>query len=260
MSKVFKRIKKVVGGIYSDIFKYIYFPPFDLKPIQDTEDAWYLKNRVLPHAFGKINGETYTNSKEALDNALNNGTKAFECDVCITSDGIPVMAHEISENSTFDEFMNSKIKGQFTPLSLEMIVNLMREKSDLYFFIDTKNGETKLVAKWLKENAFDIIDRFIVQIGYVKDFKEVNKIHKFKYYHFNFSIDRNVNQHLAFVVRNKIHTCSVPHHIIKNDRTLRYLKKYNVKPYAYTINSEEFKNELYKKGVWGIISDDLFCG
>ena len=259
MLKVFKRIKKVVGGIYSDIFKYIYFPPFDLKPIQDCENAWYLNNKVLPHAFGKINNETYTNSKEALDNALNNGVKAFECDVCMTCDNVPVMAHEISENLTFDEFINSKIRGQFTPLSLEMIVNLMRENQELFFFIDTKNGETKFVAKWLKENAIDVIDRFIVQIGYIKDYKEVCKIHKFKYFHWNFSIDRNVNQHLAFVVRNKIYTCSVPHHIIKNNKTLRYLKKYNVKPYAYTINSSNFRDELYNKGVWGIISDDLFC-
>ena len=259
MSKFLNRIKKIINGLYSDIFKYVYFPPLDLKPLQDCDDAWYLKYKVLPHAFGRINGETYTNCREALDNSLNNGAKTFECDVCMTSDKIPVMTHEISPEADFETFINTKINGTLTPLSLEMIVNKMRENKELFFFIDTKNGETKFVAKWLKKYASDVIDRFIVQVGYVKDYNEVCKIHKFKYFHWNFSIDRNVNHHLAFVVRNKIHTCSVPHHIIKNEKTLKYLKKYNVKPYAYTVNSPEFQNELYKRGVWGIISDDLFC-
>ncbi len=258
MSYIIKRIKKVVNGLWQDLNKIFVIIPHDLKPVKDVENAWYLNSRVIPHAMGEIENETYTNSKEAFDLNYSKGIKTFETDVVFTNDNIPVMAHEIPNNTSFETFMNTKIKDKYTPLSLQNIIEKMNADSDLYIFLDTKNGETLQICQWLKNNATDLLDRFIIQLGKIKDYKEVCKIHRFKYFHWNFSIDRNVNQHLAFIVKNNIHTCSIPYLTIKNKKMLKYLNKFNVKPYAYTVNTLELAKELENKGVWGFICDKLF--
>ena len=70
MVKLLKKIKKNIVGIYNDVFKYIYFEPRGLNVLVDDNNAWYLKNSIIPHAMGNIENKNYTNSKEALENIL----------------------------------------------------------------------------------------------------------------------------------------------------------------------------------------------
>ena len=253
----FKKIKKVIKGIYHDIFKYIYIPPFYLKPLEDDIKSRYYDAKVIPHALGNIENIDYTNSKEALEKSLSHKMNLLEADVCFTSDNVPVMAHEIAPETPSEEFLKTKIKGKFTPLSLDDIFNYMRNNPDLNIILDSKNEDTIKTAEYIKTNAKDIIDRFIIQTGYKRDCKKILKIYPFKI-HWNFSIDGNVNYRLAFLIRNKIHSASISPKMVKNHKTLCYLNKYNIKAYAYTINDEKIANELYKKGVWGIITDCLY--
>lgn len=252
---MFKRLRKIVSGLYRDIFKYIYFEPFGLKPLKNNSDDWFNKYKIIPHAMGGINEDTYTNSLEAFEQSVKNGFNTMEIDVCMTKDHIPVLCHNDVSELTFQDFMTSKIDNKYTPMSLEMLINAMKNNSELIAILDIKNKQEVEVTKYLKSNATDIIDRFVIQIPSVKAFKDITKIHRFKYFHYNFSVDGNVNYHLGFVVKNNIPTCSVAIKSIKNAKTLRYLNKYGVKVFSYTVNTQELYDNLKEKGCYGIITD-----
>lgn len=90
------------------------------------KEQWYDTDRIIVHALGEINGISYTNSKEALENSYQNGIRFFECDFSMTSDNWIVACHDwnswyywvySSENTKgyvpdLDEFMKMSIMGQ----------------------------------------------------------------------------------------------------------------------------------------------------
>ena len=83
--------------------------------------------------YGRFNESEYTNSKEALEQAIQNGYKVIEVDFSVTSDGRVVCTHDFSEFSEipdYDTFMLSKIKGQYTPISIEELVGCIAHHPD----------------------------------------------------------------------------------------------------------------------------------
>lgn len=110
------------------------------------------KNKYMAHALGGINGQAYTNSKEAIENSYKKGMKLFEVDVKLTSDEKLVCVHGWSkkdyeerlgitynkENSvmSYEQFINTKIKGKYTTMSFEDLVNYMKKYNNIYVMID----------------------------------------------------------------------------------------------------------------------------
>ena len=60
-----------------------------LKPISGE----YASTKLIAHAGGAIDGHVYTNSKEAVLNSINNGSKYIELDFSLTSDSELVCVH-----------------------------------------------------------------------------------------------------------------------------------------------------------------------
>ena len=133
---------------------------------------------------------------------------------------------------------------------------LYAKNKKLFVLLDIKK-DFQIITQYIKDNLIDVADRFIIQINSRKTYKIVNNIYQFKYYHFNFSIDGNLNYNLKFLIKNNIHTCSIVPKMIKNKSTLKYLKKYNIKPYAYTINSKDEYERLLNQGVHGIFTNEI---
>ena len=254
--KKFARLKKNLYNIYKDIYKYIYIEPSDLEPLIDSPDDWYMSNKFIPHALGAVDNYSYTNSREALENLQKNHIKVSEVDINLTKDNIPVLSHNPTQEIDFNTFMASKIENKFTPLSLADLIEVMRKDKDFFFLLDLK-CDPCIAVQWIKDNASDVIDRFIIQVGSPEIYGKIIKIHKFKYFHYNFSLDGNLNFNLRFVVKNKLQTCSIACKNLKNSKTLEYLNKYNVKAFVYTVNTQEQKHMFKRRGAWGIMSDDL---
>ena len=133
MNSKMERLAKSVVGVYKDIFKYIYIPPIGYKSLLDNEGAWYMSSKIIPHAMGGIDGCVYTNSKEALEETLNNGFNIVEADVNLTLDGIPVLSHAICAMK-IDEFIAHKIDGKYTPLSLKGLACYMQKIKNYLFY------------------------------------------------------------------------------------------------------------------------------
>ena len=106
---------------------------------RDTQGKHY-----IAHAGGIIDGYTYTNSLEAVENAINNGINYIELDLSITSDGYLVASHGwIGMNSvtqgdrpTLDEFKRTKVYGRFTTLTYTMIDSIMMANPRLNLVTD----------------------------------------------------------------------------------------------------------------------------
>ena len=55
-------------------------------------------SRYMAHALGGIDGENYTNSKEALESSYNKGIRLFEVDINLTADDKLVCVHGWNKN------------------------------------------------------------------------------------------------------------------------------------------------------------------
>lgn len=85
------------------------------------------ENRLIAHAFGGVDGASYTNSYEAFITNYNRGYRLFEVDLVQTTDGKLVARHDWSQklqpdlaahrgrNVTKLQFANSLIMGRFQP-------------------------------------------------------------------------------------------------------------------------------------------------
>ena len=142
------------------------------------------KSNWVAHALGGIDNNSYTNSKEALENSYKHGFKFFELDIKYTSDNKLVCVHdwtktdyedrlglEYDEESpvmSYDEFMSIKIKDKYTPLSFEDFIDFMKKHKDMYVMIDigikdydyTKNIYSDIVK--IAGNDKKVLNRMIV--------------------------------------------------------------------------------------------------
>lgn len=158
-------------------------PVFAVQPDKNAklEENWDTTYRVMAHALGGIEDYDYTNCREAFMANYAAGTRLFETDFEITSDGKICLTHtwedfcEKLTNQDYavlsaDEFKTSKIHGKYTPLLFSDLLQLMEEYPDFYVIIDSKRfdieGTRTIYDLMLEEiNAVNpnLIHRFIPQ-------------------------------------------------------------------------------------------------
>ena len=155
---------------YSNAQKNYYI---NLNPLQDTIDnTWYKNNRVVVHATGGIDGLSYTNSKEALLNSINSNMQVIEVDFNYTSDNYLVCYHKSrdilinEEKFTLEEFKNIKIKGKYTPMEFQDIVDIMKGNPNIYISVDVKSDSLVDVVKDIVNQCTDedILNRLISNV------------------------------------------------------------------------------------------------
>lgn len=119
--------------------------------------SWSMNNPIVCHALGEIDGVKFTESREAFEKHYNQGSRVFELDFSLTSDGEPVVLHDWNhflnrnvaepEKANFSmkkalskvEFEAVKILGKYTPLTLERFIQLAEQYKDAYFIISVKS-------------------------------------------------------------------------------------------------------------------------
>lgn len=102
----------------------------------------------IMHAGGGINGESYTNSVEALIRSLSFGERRIELDCVDLKDGFG-FAHDDQEDKFYNlnckfsecttrDFSSLRCKGTYTPLTLDLIENMLGFVNDLEIIVDSK--------------------------------------------------------------------------------------------------------------------------
>lgn len=215
----------------------------------------YGQNTPQPvaHALGGIDGNVYTNSREAMINSIEKGYKFLEVDIDTTSDGVFVALHDwkgfnqitghysLRETLvTLEEFNQRKIYDVYTPITIQEIVDTLKSHPDLSLMTD-KISDPDLIEKCFSE----IKERVYVECFTDEDYFELKR--------------RGYNVMCSTFYADNILTHIVDNLLTGNGRLdlittsvnqdYKELKKIRclmpIKIAIYTVNSEEDLNDIY---------------
>ena len=119
--------------------------------------------RFIAHAGGRIDGDDYTNSLEALDYNYDNGFRLFELDIIETSDSAFVAAHDwlkwasltklqVAPPPTEEEFLSLKLNDEYTPLNMDRINSWFEKHEDAILVTDKINEPERFAKKFVDKN------------------------------------------------------------------------------------------------------------
>ena len=250
------------------IFYYNYFNISEYKNLVQV-------STYMAHALGGIDGQTYTNSREAIENTYNKGIRLFEVDVEFTSDDKLVCVHGWNkedyeerlgityneENSvmTYEQFLNSKIKYKYDTMSFEDLVKYMEKYNDIYVMIDigkksyedTKKIYTEILNTTKDKN---ILNRMITG-GHTTDMiKAVKEVYEFKLINLYWSGDKlekgiNTQERFAkYCLNNNITSLSMAKAEYSKE-LIQYFKNKNLIIYVFTENDIVKAKEMLSMGV-----------
>lgn len=136
---------------------------------------------LIAHAGGGVGNHIYTNSREAMEQALENGYRFIEFDLQFTSDSVLVAAHSWSDfNSmtgfahwgdsvpSYNEFSARKICGAYTPLSAHEI-NAFFESNNGLFLVTDKISEPEVLERYFP----NLKERMVVEAFSFKHYQHL---------------------------------------------------------------------------------------
>ncbi|MDA2922369.1 sulfatase-like hydrolase/transferase [Patescibacteria group bacterium AH-259-L07] len=170
-----KEIRKITKG-------------FPLSKANDNLEKNKFLVRRIAHAGGGINGRTYTNSIEALNNNIKKGFSYFEIDFVFTKDGHLVCLHDwdsdfenifgfkTEQRLTLNEFKQLVSKeSKFRNCTLSELADWMDKHPDSYLITDMKENNIKAL-EIISGIIPDYKKRVIPQIYFPENFDKVKKI------------------------------------------------------------------------------------
>jgi hypothetical protein len=190
MNKIFKII--VVSSLLVVLFgicMFIRYAAVIINNIHDKSSYFFYNGNehLVAHAGGAIDGNVYTDSREAIENAIKYGHKFIEIDFIKSSDGAYVAGHDwelvnkmtnredlTDKPQSLKEYKNAKILNKYTTLDETDVAELMEKYPDWIMLID-KARDIEQLAK-----SFPYKDRIILQVyGLHRYFKALK--YGFKY-------------------------------------------------------------------------------
>jgi glycerophosphoryl diester phosphodiesterase len=126
---------------------------------ENRENRYDIK-RFIAHAGGELEGNTYTNSLEALNLNYKKGFRLFELDIIKTSDNVYVAAHdwEYWKNNTDYKgelpptraiFKKYKIIHKYTPLDIDDINKWFKNHRDAILVTDKINAPSDFSKQFI---------------------------------------------------------------------------------------------------------------
>lgn len=255
------------------------------REVRMSHAQWYDDGGIVIHALGEIDGKEYTNSKEALENSYQCGNRYMECDFILTADGRLAACHAWEEWNRwngaelsggrkkhtyipdFEEFMGTKIRGEYTPLSAEDLIKFMQKNEDLYLITDSKSVDAEYIQKQfmeLKQIAVDngceeVLDRFVIQIYHAYMKGMIEEIYPFPNFIFTLyqegyrgEPDR-MEEYAKFCMQNGVDVITMDASYY-SDELLEICERYGLQLYVHTVDDEEEISAYLAKGV-GVYTD-----
>jgi len=218
--------------------------------------------RIIMHALGGVGRFDYTNSKEAFYAGLAKKRTFFEIDVNVSSDNQVVLSHANVVNQTKKEFMDSKIRGGFTPIELESILNEMQKNKSLILITDVKGKNYNKVAsvlfKEIAKQDKDVISRIIPEIYDESTFYLTKERFGFnKMIYTLYKDNKSDKEVIEFVKKNRRHIPIVVMSKFRFNKTLNNkLREMGVKTFVHTLNDKKEIFKFRKAGIYGIFTDN----
>lgn len=248
----------------------------DYEPRRES-DTWTKDNRMVMHAAGGVDGQTYLNCMEGLKQCTDNGCNAVELDFAWTDYGKIVISHRLNEvpygadlsavqtdPEAYEEFYNGRICFKYTPIRPEELIAYMKENPQLHIITDCKGNLKEIMEGLLaisgEQGCEEVMDQFVIQIYEEADYDLIKEVYPFKDWIFtlyNYPYDRlSWSKIIAFCLDHEIEVVTMSDGYAR-EADLELFQKMNVKVYVHTINSLYEAEKLFGKGVYGIYTDYL---
>ncbi len=236
-------------------------------------DYEWTKNAYIAHALGGVDGVTYTNSLEAFEANYNAGFRVFEVDLRLTADGALAAVHDAPEHEdgslmTLEEYKATKIQGQYTPLSFEDVLMLMKQYPDIYIITDTKKKDKELlrqqftlIVETADRVAPEALDRIIPQLYNEHTFDLIMSFYDWKSIVYTMYALKEFSEKevIDFAYRQGIQVITTSKS--KSQQSFfDQLYERGIQVYMHTYNTPEEMQELTARGVTGVYTDFLVPG
>lgn len=265
MKNILKKVSIIFFLLILSLFLFINFflypTPKDF-PIQD-----YKTPILIAHAGGQINGQNYTNSKEAVLESLNKGMEFVELDFMFTSDNKMAAMHAYqdfnektgygySENPIYErDFRSRKIYGNLTPLLGDDVSDIFNENNAI--LVSDKFTDFDLLL-----NKFDK-NRLIVEVFSYHDYAEALR-RGIKYPMLSVwvwdksDMEWGLDHYMKYIQLGKVKMISIPVELIEicPDK-LKKLHDKGVAIFAFTSNDKEFIKKYGGSVVTGFYTDSI---
>ncbi|MBQ8617744.1 MAG: hypothetical protein IJ418_09590 [Clostridia bacterium] len=261
MNTRMKEVENTLGNIYEH-YKFDY--------------SWAEDRHLIAHAFGGVNGAVYTNSLEAFEANYALGHRVFEVDFDLTQPEQTLVATHDDEQwnkrtvndpsvpFTYENFMNSKMDGQYTVLDYEDIINLMIQYPDIYIVTDTKYVDSPSIylqfAQLIRCALFKddtVLSRIIPQIYHTDMLGQIMQMYPFESVILTLYATVMTPQEVAdFCRETGVGFVTAPMYGI-NQETLDLWNEQGLIVASHTSNDREETQELFSMGLDMMYTDFL---
>ena len=223
---------------------------------------------------------TVLNCLEGFQAQYAAGVRVFEADLRLTSDMEVVLRHDwragwqegVSETSipTLEEFLDTPVLGEYTPLSFQDLLRLMEEYPDICIITDTKFTEAEVVTAQFTAMLSDakelgltyLFDRFVIQVYDELMFKVVDGLHHFPHYIYTLyatgfaGTEDAFREAASFCADNGFLGLTLWDYWWR-EAYAPIARELGVSVYVHTVNDAQEARELLDQGVSGIYTDTL---
>ena len=247
----------------------------------DPHEAAYIRDGMeyVIHAGGTLDGidESYvartydgSNSAEGLAQCIDAGCEVVELDFSFTADGELACIHnwhkEYSsdiENDipmTLEDFLETEIYANFTPMWLGTLAETLREHEGLYIVADIKDDLLTALEK-IAETCPDLKNRFIVQIYEEEQYDAVREM-GFEYviytlYRLDWAGKTDWRALGKFAQKHPLIGFTFSYELCDVEGYVDGMLKSGVPLYIHTVNGDEEQQKYFDMGIDGIYTDDV---
>lgn len=235
--------------------------------------------RYIIHAAGRLTGvdsggvtRTYdgSNSLDGLQQCVDAGCEVIEIDFNFTSDGYLACIHDwyteyadTIENNvplTLEEFLDSRIYGNFTPIWLGDITDFLRENDGTYIVTDIKDDNIAGLSA-IAEYAPDLKNRFIAQIYSEDEYDAVREL-GFEYviytlYRLDWAPKVNYKALGEFAKTHPLVGFTFSYELCSVNGYVEGMLQSGTPLYIHTVNGDSERQPYFDMGITGIYTDDV---
>lgn len=228
------------------------------------------------HAGGGIIGPdgsvcNYTNSLEAFEQSLEKGAHFVELDFRFTTDGALVCIHKwkkdfikadgtrVEDAVSLEEFLQGKIRGFFTPMTVEDVARAMRKHPELYIVVDLKGDDIINGYRILAKTYPDLMERMIPQFYHAEQFDYLYGLgyRAMIYTLYRTSAQERAKPQLnAFAMRRMLVGITMGTYRVKDGGVfLRQVLGTRTPVYVHTVDDPALARDLFRQGVSAVYTN-----
>lgn len=222
----------------------------------------------IAHAGGSLDGQTYTNSLEALD-ANADVFDLIEIDLSWTADDRLVCLHDwdapflalggvapADPLALADVMDRAATSGGFTPCTLETLADWMRKKPEVRIVLDLKKGALEAYAR-IAEDYPDLRSRLVPQVYQPEDYATVRDLGFADVIWSLYQYSGDDPSILSWLGRMDLLGLAMPGDRLKTGLARRARDVTGVLTWTHTINTLAELDQALQAGAAEVFTDDL---